>query len=78
MMLATGLATFFPAYLGAEPWMGSNRLTRPGCRLPLAAIPSPPWIMAARSVRMSPNMLLVTTVSNHSGFLTHHMVAASM
>ncbi len=24
---ATGHATFFPAYFGAEPWIGSNKLT---------------------------------------------------
>ena len=76
--VASGFATFLPAYLGAEPWIGSNRLTWPGWMLPDAAMPRPPWIIAARSVRMSPNMLLVTTVSNHSGFFTHHMHAASM
>ena len=37
----------------------------------------PPLIIAPRSVMMSPNMLGVTTTSNHSGFLTNHMVMAS-
>src|SRR4051794_25966247 len=37
-----GLATSFPAYFGAEPWIGSNRETRPGWMLPDAAIPNPP------------------------------------
>lgn len=33
--------------------------------------------MAARSVMMSPNMLVVTITSNHSGFLTIHIHVAS-
>ena len=33
----------------------------------------PPWIIAPRSVMMSPNMLSVTITSNHSGFFTNHM-----
>ena len=41
-------------------------------------MPMPPCTMAPRSVRMSPNRLGVTTTSNHSGFLTIHMHAASM
>ena len=48
-----------------------------GLIFPPGARPSPPWIMAPRSVMMSPNMLGVTTTSNHSGFLTNHMVMAS-
>ena len=66
-------ATFFPAYLGAEPWMGSNMETWPGWMFPDAAIPMPPCSIAPRSVMMSPNMFVVTTTSNHSGFLIIHM-----
>ena len=75
---ATGHATFLPAYFGADPWMGSNKLTLPGWMLPLAARPIPPWIIAPRSVMMSPNKFAHTATSNHSGFFTIHMHAASM
>ena len=66
-------------YLGADPPMGSNIETPPGSglMLPPAAMPMPPWIIAPRSVMMSPNMLSVTITSNHSGFLTIHMQMAS-
>ena len=37
----------------------------------------PPWIIAPRSVMMSPNMLSVTITSNRSGFLIIHMQVAS-
>ena len=57
--------------------MGSNIEVPSGFRLPPAAIPMPPWIMAPRSVIMSPNMLSVTMTSNHSGFFTIHMQVAS-
>ena len=40
---------------------------RPGLMLPPAAMPMPPWIMAPRSVMMSPNMLSVTITSNRAG-----------
>jgi len=58
--------------------MLSNRLTFPGCRFALAAIPRPPTSAAPRSVKMSPNMLLVTTVSYCSGCVITNMHAASM
>ena len=61
----------------AEPPMGSNMETPSGLMLPPAATPMPPWIMAPRSVMMSPKRLSVTTTSNHSGFLTNHMQVAS-
>ncbi len=57
--------------------MGSNMDTPSGLMLPPAAMPMPPWIMAPRSVMMSPNMLSVTITSNHSGFFTIHMQVAS-
>ena len=76
-MVAIGFATLMPLYFGAEPWIGSNIEVPFGLMLPPGASPSPPWIMAPRSVMISPNMLGVTTTSNHSGFLTNHMVTAS-
>ena len=76
-MAASGLMTFLPVYFGAEPPIGSNMLTPFGLMLPPAAMPMPPWIIAPRSVMMSPNMLSVTITSNRSGFLTIHMQVAS-
>ena len=52
-------------------------LTPSGLMLPPAATPMPPWIIAPRSVMMSPNMLSVTITSYYSGFLTIHMQQAS-
>ena len=76
-MAASGLITSMPVYLGAEPPMGSNMLTPSGLMLPPAAMPMPPCVIAPRSVMMSPNMLPVTSTSNHSGLLTIHMQVAS-
>ena len=45
-----------------------------GC---LAARPMPPVMAAARSVRMSPKRLSVTTTSNRAGSVTRWIVAAS-
>ena len=39
---AIGLAVFFPAYFGAEPWTGSNIETLRGWMFAEAARPSPP------------------------------------
>src|SRR5207248_629429 len=77
--VAIGLAKFLPAMSGAEPWTGSNMLAvlRVGLRLPLAAIPMPPWIAAPRSVMMSPNMFVVTITSYVRGRLTMYIVQAS-
>jgi hypothetical protein len=47
-MVASGLMTFLPVYLGALPPMGSNMDTPSGLMLPPAAMPRPPWMMAAR------------------------------
>ena len=41
-MAPIGLATFFPASGGADPWTGSKSEVRPGWMLPDAAMPSPP------------------------------------
>ena len=64
-------------YLGALPPIGSNIETPSGLMLPPAATPMPPWIIAPRSVMMSPNMFSTTITSNHSGFFTNHMQVAS-
>ena len=74
---ASGFMTFFPVYFGAEPPIGSNIEMPSGFMLPPAAIPMPPWIIAPRSVIMSPNILSVTITSNHSGFFIIHMHVAS-
>ncbi len=63
--------------LGALPPMGSNMEVPSGLMLPPAATPMPPWIIAPRSVMMSPNIFSTTMTSNHSGFLMNHMQAAS-
>ena len=60
-MVAMGLMTFWPLYLGAEPWMGSNMETPWGLRFAPAAKPRPPVMAAPRSVMMSPIRLGKTT-----------------
>ena len=76
-MAPTGLAMPLPAMSGAEPCTGSKYDERPGWMFPEAALPIPPWIIAPRSVRMSPNRFDVTMTSNISGLLTMNMLAAS-
>ena len=67
---ATGLMVPVPTWSGAVPPIGSNIDTPSGLRLAPAATPMPPCTVAARSVRMSPNMLSVTTTSNRPGSST--------
>ena len=71
-MAATGLALFWPAMSGAEPWTGSNidGPVRAGFRLADAANPIPPATAPPRSVRMSPKRLSVTMTSYCSGDCT--------
>jgi 4-hydroxybenzoate polyprenyltransferase len=57
--MAVGLTLYRPAYLGAEPCVGS-KMAKSSPMLPLEAKPSPPTNCAARSDTMSPNMLLDT------------------
>ena len=64
---ASGLMVPLPLWSGAVPPIGSNMLTPAGLTLPPAAMPIPPWIIAPRSVMMSPNMLSVTITSNRDG-----------
>jgi len=65
-MVASGLAMFFPAMSGAEPWIGSYRAF-PSPRLADGSMPMEPVSMAASSLRMSPNKLEVTITSNCEG-----------
>src|SRR5918992_341895 len=50
---AIGLTLFWPAYLGAEPWVGS-KMAMPSPKLAPGAMPRPPIIPAARSETTSP------------------------
>ena len=52
-MVAIGFTLFCPAYLGAEPWVGSNTASFVPM-LPEQPKPSPPTIWAQRSEMMSP------------------------
>ena len=65
---ASGLATPWPAMSGAEPALGSKRLT-PSPSEAEASMPSEPVICAASSERISPNMFSVTTTSKSAGRL---------
>ena len=64
---------------GAEPCTGSNTpgTSEPGATFALAAMPMPPWIAAARSVRMSPNRFDATTTSRLAGSRTMRAASAS-
>src|SRR6266540_7352604 len=57
---------------GADPCTGSKTpgASEPGATLALAAIPMPPWIAAARSVRMSAKRFEATTTSRLPGSRT--------
>src|SRR5439155_17167067 len=52
-----------PRVLGRAAADGLEHAAPVGLILPPAAIPIPPWIIAPRSVMMSPNMLSVTMTS---------------
>src|SRR6202030_336342 len=74
----TGFAMLLPACLGADPCTGSNSPRRlSGLMFADGAWPRPPTSSDARSLRMSPNMLLVTTTSKRPGSLTSCIAAAS-
>ena len=65
-MVASGLALSCPAMSGALPCTGSYMPTLPP-RLADGSMPMEPVSMAASSLRMSPNMLVVTMTSNCRG-----------
>ena len=74
-----GVDDVFAGVFRALPPIGSNMLTPPGSGLmfPPAATPMPPCRMPARSVMMSPNMLVVTITSKIIGIF-HHPHAAGV
>src|SRR5215469_7884992 len=65
------------AYLGAEPWVGSNTATS-SPMLPDAANPNPPIRPANASEITSPKRFEATTTPYSSGFFVSHIVWASM
>ena len=75
-----GLAIPRPAMSGADPCTGSKTpglSALPGAKFALAAIPIPPWIAAARSVRMSAKRFEATTTSRLPGSRTIRAASAS-
>src|SRR5665647_2870846 len=66
-MVAHGLASPLPAISGAEPWIGSYRLTPPAPTLADGSIPMLPVSMAASSLSTSPNRFSVAITSNCLG-----------
>ena len=64
---------------GAEPCtrLEHPRPSEPGATFALAAMPIPPWMAAARSVRMSPNRFEATTTSRLAGSRTMRAASAS-
>src|SRR5205823_987242 len=69
-IVPNGFATPFPAMSGAEPWIGSYRPRLPSPSDALGSMPIDPAIIAASSLRMSPNMFSVTMTSNCAGLRT--------
>ena len=67
-----GLALFWPAYFGAEPWTGSKTAAFSPMFAP-GATPRPPTSPAARSLTMSPYRFGRTSTSYSSGFWTSCM-----
>ena len=63
----------------ADPCTGSNSdgYFRSGFRFADGFSPSPPVMPPDKSLKMSPNRLLATTTSNHSGRRTKFIAAAS-
>ena len=72
-----GFAIPWPAMSGADPWTGSNRPGPPSPRLADGSIPIEPVIIAASSLRMSPNMFSVTMTSKSLGRATSCIAALS-
>ena len=70
-----GQATFFPAYLGAEPWMGSNMEVWPGMDVPRRGDPHAALDHGGQISDDVSEHVVLTMTSNHSGFLTIHMQA---
>ena len=75
-IIASGLALSSPAMSGAEPCTGSYMPISPPM-LAEGSIPNEPVIIAAASLIMSPNILVVTIVSNCFGSRIICMAALS-
>ncbi len=69
-----GLATSFPARLGAEPWIGSNS-PGPSPNDADGSRPSEPASTAASSLRMSPNRFSVSSTSMPAGSVMSRIAA---
>src|SRR2546430_2280773 len=69
-----GFATPCPAIPDAEPWIGSNS-PGPAPNDADGRRPSAPTSTAASSLRMSPNMLSVSSTSNEAGSATRRIAA---
>ena len=75
-IVAKGLANPFPAISGALPWIGSYIPVSPPT-LAEGNIPIDPVSMDASSLRISPNILVVTITSNCLGARTNCMAQLS-
>ena len=77
--LRHGVGDPCPAMSGALPWTASNidGYSPDGLMLPDGAMPSPPVIAAARSLRMSPKRFDPTMTSSRSGAWTIRAARAS-
>jgi hypothetical protein len=76
--IASGFAAPVPAMSGAEPWTGSNSPGAPCAPSDaLGSIPIEPVIIAASSLRMSPNMFSVRITSKSAGRETSCIAALS-
>ena len=74
---AIGFAMPLPAMSGAEPCTASKMAASAPMLAP-GAMPRPPTSPATRSDRMSPNRLVVTSMSNCQGLSTSFIAQASM
>src|SRR5258708_27324553 len=71
-----GLAESFPASVGADPCIGSNS-GAPDPKLADGISPIDPTSAAAASLKMSPNILVVSITSNCEGFSINCIAALS-
>src|SRR5205809_131257 len=65
---AIGFTLFWPAYLGALPWIASNIATPFSPMFAPGATPRPPTSPATRSLTMSPYRFGATSTAYRSGF----------
>ncbi len=78
-----GLTSFRPAWRGALPWIGSYRpdilmpVSGTPARLAEGSMPIEPASIEASSVRISPKVFSVTSVSRYLGFWIMRIEQAS-